>query len=64
MGVSVNQQLQFPQTSTDFPLPPPAGTTLTSHWGGKQKSNVTLGQKAESPLRKAESEAINLPGPF
>jgi hypothetical protein len=45
----------------------PAGNTLTSHWGRKQKhANVTLGQKAEAErlLRKAESRAVvDLPGP-
>jgi hypothetical protein len=42
--------------------------TLTSHWGGKRKyANVTLGWKAELGaerlLRKAESRAVDLPGP-
>jgi hypothetical protein len=32
---------------------PPAGST----------QNVTLGRKAESPLRKAEIRAVGLPGP-
>ncbi len=46
----------------------PAGNKLTSHWGGKQKhANVPMGRKAESgaerPLRKAESRAVDLPGP-
>ncbi len=46
----------------------PAGNTLMSHWGRKRKhANVTLGQKAkvgaERPLRKAESRAVDLPGP-
>jgi hypothetical protein len=44
------------------------GNTLMSHWGRKRKhANVTLGQKAESgaerPLQKAESRAVDLPGP-
>ncbi len=44
------------------------GNMLTSHWGGKQKyANVTLVRKAEAgaerPLWKAESRAIDLPGP-
>jgi hypothetical protein len=51
-----------------FSRSPPAGNTLTSHWGRKQKqANVTLGQKAEAgadrPLRKAKSRAVDLPGP-
>ncbi len=46
----------------------PAGNTLTSHWGGKQKhANVKLGQKAEAGadrlLQKAESRAVDLPRP-
>jgi hypothetical protein len=32
-----------------FRRSPPAGNTLASHWGRKQKhTNVTLGQKAET----------------
>jgi hypothetical protein len=52
-----------------FRRSPPAGNTLTSHWGGKRKhANVTLGRKAEAgaerPLWKAESSAVDLPGPI
>ncbi len=52
-----------------FRRSPPAGNTLTSHWGGQLKhANVTLEWKAESgaerPLQKAESRAVNLPGPL
>jgi hypothetical protein len=40
-----------------------------SHWGGKRKhANITLGRKAkagaEGPLWKAESRAVDLPGPL
>ena len=46
----------------------PADNMLMSHWSRKQKhTNVTLGWKAESGaerlLRKAESRAVDLPGP-
>jgi hypothetical protein len=40
---------------------PPAGNTLMEHWAGKRKAESK--QKAESTLRKAESRAVDLPGP-
>jgi hypothetical protein len=53
LGVRVNQRLYFPPNVNDFPLSapsPPASNTL------KRK-------KVESPLRKAESRAVDLSGP-